>query len=143
MDERNRFPLTTVTAPTSVGIQSMALELLQEISYQVIGRIPLTQLLTSEEAHDLGILRAVCKYMNDVNAPILFRHLVSVTTSKRPSTYNPPALSSSLTEIISVCSTNITIRMEDRDSPSEGSIELYESWLGLFLTSARNVTSVQ
>jgi hypothetical protein len=135
----DRPPATT----TSTGFQSLALELLQEISYQVIGGNPFTRLLTSQEAHDLGILRSVCKYTNDVNAPILFRHLVSITTSTKTSTYDPPFLSSSLAEIVSMYSTNITIRMEDRDSPPEGSIELYESWLGLFLASARNVTSIQ
>jgi hypothetical protein len=132
-----------MTASTSAGFQSFAVELLQEISYQVIGRNPSAQLLTSQEAHDLGILRAVCKFMNNVNAPILFRHLLSVTTSKTASTYDPPPLSSSLAEIVSTYLTNITIRMEDRDSPPEGVIELYESWLGPFLASARKVTSVQ
>jgi hypothetical protein len=141
MDSPNSLQMTT--APTSSGFQMFAVELLQEISYQVIGGNPFAQLLTSQQAHDLGILRAVCKYMNHVNAPILFRHLLSVTTDVKEYTYKPPTLSSSLAEMISEHSTNITIRMEGSDSPPDGSIELYESWLRLLLTSARSLTSDQ
>jgi hypothetical protein len=141
MDRPNSFQMTTV--PASAGLHMFAVELLQEISYQVIGGNPFTRLLTSQQAHDLGILRAVCKYMNHVNASILFRHLLSITTHTKKYTYKPPTLSSSLAEIVSEHSTNVTIRMEGHDVPTEGSINLYESWLRLLLTSARSVTSLQ
>lgn len=127
----------------SAGFHSLAPELLQEIGYQVIGSHPSNRLLTSQEASDLGILRSVCKYMNNVNAPILFRHLISATNHQTTSTYSPPELSPQLADIISAHSTNITIRMEGEGNPPEGCIEVYEPWLAHFLASARSLVAVQ
>jgi hypothetical protein len=69
------LPICVLNPTEMVGLHSVPVELLQEIASFVCGRHFNAQILTRHEVRDLCIMRCVCRFMNDIAEPLLFRHL--------------------------------------------------------------------
>jgi hypothetical protein len=130
------------------GLQSLATELLQEIFSLVSGCNPSShRSFNREEAKALCDIRSICKFINAVVEPTLFRHLVM---SVRP-TADLESESLSYMQLrylaaggttASTCAEALTIRLFGERMGEDDSFAPFMAELALALGSLHNVTSV-
>jgi hypothetical protein len=123
------------------GLQSLAVELLQEIISLVSGCKPTSERLTRTEAMALRDLRRICRFTNAVVEPMLFRHLVINLDLASGSSPVLQDLVEGSTNAIDYAKA-LTIRLHGEQSDESDDIASVMAELALALGSLHNVNTV-
>jgi hypothetical protein len=123
-----------------VGLLSLAPELLHEIVWLVADSPPPSQSLTRYEVKVLRIMRRVCRFVNAIAEPILFRHLVMRIKFREPESPCHRQMQDLAEGKTAACTHARALTLRVDYNPFEG-----EPWiedLALALDALRNVNSV-